>query len=114
MDSDDIMAPNRLQVMTDSLLQHGKGNIAVGQVQYFSHRGISNGYERYEKWLNGLTKLGTNFNEIYKECVIPSPCWMVYRADFEACDGFNPHRYPRGLRPYLPLLRKKITHYTMR
>ena len=94
MDSDDIMTPDRLQTMTDALLKHGEGNVAVGQVKYFSHRGISDGYDRYEKWLNGLTEKGSNFSEIYKECVIPSPCWMVYRTDFDACDGFNPHRYP--------------------
>ncbi|RRQ48743.1 glycosyltransferase family 2 protein [Maribacter algicola] len=94
MDSDDIMTPDRLQVMTNLLLEHGEGHVAVGQVKYFSDRGISDGYDRYEKWLNGLTEKGTNFTEIYKECVIPSPCWMVYRSDFEACEGFNPQRYP--------------------
>ncbi|WP_350288654.1 glycosyltransferase [uncultured Croceitalea sp.] len=94
MDSDDIMKPNRLQVMTDLLLKHGKGNVSVGQVRYFSDRGISDGYSRYEKWLNGLTALGTNYSEIYKECVIPSPCWMVYREDFDNCGGFQSNRYP--------------------
>ena len=94
MDADDIMKPNRLEVMTNALLKFGKKHIAVGQVQYFSHRGISDGYSRYEKWLNGLTALGTNYLEIYKECVIPSPCWMVYRADFETSGAFNSDTYP--------------------
>lgn len=94
MDSDDIMKPQRLQRMADNLVVNGKGHIAVGQVKYFSDRGISNGYERYEKWLNGLTSRGTNFDEIYKECVIPSPCWMVHREDFDRCGGFGPLRYP--------------------
>ncbi|MFD2587214.1 glycosyltransferase family 2 protein [Croceitalea marina] len=94
MDSDDIMQPNRLKVMVESLLQYGKGNVSVGQVRYFSDRGISDGYSRYEKWLNGLTELGTNYAEIYKECVIPSPCWMVYREDFDICGGFQSNRYP--------------------
>ncbi len=94
MDSDDIMTPDRLLVMTNLLLEYGEGHVAVGQVKYFSDRGISDGYDRYEKWLNGLTEKGTNYSEIYKECVIPSPCWMVYRTNFEDCDGFNPHRYP--------------------
>ena len=72
MDSDDIMAPQKLLVMIGSLIQQGKGHLAVGQVTYFSERGISNGYERYEQWLNQLTETGTNYSEIYKECVIPS------------------------------------------
>lgn len=94
MDSDDKMMPERLSVMVNSLLHHGTGHVAVGQVKYFSHRGISNGYARYEKWLNKLTATGDNYSEIYKECVIPSPCWMVHRDDFEKADAFNPSRYP--------------------
>ena len=94
MDSDDIMQPNRLAYMIKSLIDYGKGHLAVGQVKYFSDRGISNGYARYEKWLNELTALGTNYTEIYKECVIPSPCWMAYKTDFDDCDAFNPNTYP--------------------
>ncbi|WP_209402982.1 glycosyltransferase [Pseudozobellia sp. WGM2] len=94
MDSDDIMKENRLEVMASSLKKYGKGHLAVGQVRYFSHRGISNGYERYEQWLNHLTKTGDNYSEIYKECVIPSPCWMTYREDLDDCGAFTPDRYP--------------------
>ncbi|UCE70486.1 MAG: glycosyltransferase family 2 protein [Flavobacteriaceae bacterium] len=94
MDSDDRMAPGRLQAMTRQLLENGKGHIALGLVRYFSHRGISDGYARYERWLNQLTRFGSNFNEIYKECVIPSPCWMVFREDLERCEGFRLNRYP--------------------
>ncbi|KQC29217.1 glycosyltransferase family 2 protein [Flagellimonas eckloniae] len=94
MDSDDIMKPNRLQIMVKSLLQEGNGYIAVGQVTYFSDKGISDGYDRYEKWLNRLTAAGENYSEIYKECVIPSPCWMVFKEDFETCGAFKPNRYP--------------------
>ena len=94
MDSDDIMKPNRLEFMVEALKTKGKKHVAIGQVQYFSQRGISDGYSRYEKWLNSLTALGSNYTEIYKECVIPSPCWMVHKDDFEACDAFKPNRYP--------------------
>ncbi len=94
MDSDDIMKPDRLEVMRTALFKFGKGHIAVGQVRYFSARGISNGYQRYEAWLNDLTKKGSNYSEIYKECVIPSPCWLIHRDDFELCKGFEPNRYP--------------------
>lgn len=94
MDSDDIMTANKLDVMTTSLLKYGKGHLAIGKVKYFSDRGISNGYERYEVWLNQLTKSGGNYSEIYKECVIPSPCWMAYREDFDSCGAFEPDRYP--------------------
>ncbi|MDO5970175.1 glycosyltransferase family 2 protein [Flavivirga aquimarina] len=94
MDSDDIMHSNKLEVLVTNLLKHGKQHIAVGLVNYFSEDGIKEGYKNYEIWLNNLTKTGRNYSEIYKECVIPSPCWMAHRNDLIACDAFNPNRYP--------------------
>lgn len=94
MDSDDIMHPDKLQHMVNDLMKHGKKHIALGLVKYFSDERISDGYSHYESWLNDLTKKGTNYLEIYKECVIPSPCWMVHKDDLVECRAFNPNRYP--------------------
>lgn len=94
MDADDHMTVDRLKTMVSALLENGKGSIAIGQVHYFSKEGVNNGYRNYEKWLNRLTANGTNYREIYKECVIPSPCWMVHRSDLDACGAFNADRYP--------------------
>ncbi|MDB4182965.1 glycosyltransferase [Flavobacteriaceae bacterium] len=94
MDSDDLMAIHKLEIMQKQLCLHGEGHMALGAVRYFSAKGIGDGYKRYETWLNSLTSKGTNFDEIYKECVIPSPCWMVYKSDFEDCGGFTPDTYP--------------------
>ena len=94
MDSDDIMAKNKLNVMVHQLEIFGRNHVAIGLVKYFSAEGISDGYARYEAWLNGLTKLGTNYSEIYKECVIASPCWMLHRQDLITCGAFDPNLYP--------------------
>lgn len=94
MDSDDIMHPDKLHVLMSHLTNHGRHHVAIGLVRYFSDEGIKDGYATYEHWLNNLIKNGNNFSEIYKECVIPSPCWMVHRDDLIACDAFNPQTYP--------------------
>jgi glycosyltransferase involved in cell wall biosynthesis len=94
MDSDDIMHPNKLEVLANNLIKSGKHHVAVGLVNYFSDEGLQEGYRNYENWLNGLTKSGNNYSEIYKECVIPSPCWMIHRDDLTACGAFNTNRYP--------------------
>lgn len=94
MDSDDVMSEDKLMVLSTNLLDAGKGNIAVGLVKYFSGNGVGDGFKNYEHWLNGLTLTGNNFEQIYKECVIPSPCWMVFREDLEKCGAFLPNRYP--------------------
>lgn len=94
MDSDDIMEPNKLEVLQSLLLEKGNGHVATGKVRYFSDQPLGEGFQKYEAWLNGLTEVGGNFSEIYKECVIPSPCWMLHRDDFEHCGGFESDTYP--------------------
>ncbi|MEZ5009790.1 MAG: glycosyltransferase [Chitinophagales bacterium] len=94
MDADDIMSNNKLEVLSEALKTNGLGHIAIGKVKYFSENVLGNGYKSYEKWLNSLTEEGTNFTEIYKECVIPSPCWMVHKTDFENCGAFKSNIYP--------------------
>ena len=94
MDSDDIMAKNRLIYMLNDLSKFGRAHLSIGLVKYFREDGISDGYYKYEKWINGLTKTGENYSEIYKECVVPSPCWMLHREDFDNCGGFLPNLYP--------------------
>lgn len=92
MDSDDQMAAEKLEVLLNGL--SNQGQLAVGQVQYFSATQLGAGYQKYEQWLNQLSGRGTNFQEIYKECVIPSPCWMVHRNDLDRCGAFETDRYP--------------------
>lgn len=94
MDSDDIMRSEKIETLAYNLLKYGERHVAIGLVNYFSEEGIKSGYKSYEVWLNTLTKTGVNYSEIYKECVIPSPCWMVYKEDLVSVDGFNPNRYP--------------------
>ncbi len=94
MDSDDIMMPHKLDILLSNLLDKGKQNVAIGLVEYFSKDGIGDGYKRYEAWLNALTIDGLNYSEIYKECVIPSPCWMIHKQDLISCGAFSSNRYP--------------------
>ena len=94
MDSDDVMLSNKLEVLWNNLQQHGNGYLSVGKVRYFSEEALGNGYKKYESWLNGLTEEQNNFKQIYKECVVPSPCWMIHRSDFELCGGFSSDVYP--------------------
>lgn len=94
MDSDDVMLPNKLVSMVNDLETYGKNHIALGLVEYFSETVISDGYFEYQNWLNKLTKVGQNFEEIYKECAIASPCWMVHREDLLKCSAFNFDNYP--------------------
>ncbi|NNL91812.1 MAG: glycosyltransferase family 2 protein [Saprospiraceae bacterium] len=89
MDADDKMSPQKIQLLADHLKSKGRGHVAVGCVKYFSEDVLGDGYKKYEAWLNDLTKSESNYTEIYKECVIPSPCWMTYRDDLIDAGGFD-------------------------
>lgn len=94
MDSDDFMPARKLSVMLAQLQLAGQGHIATGLVTYFSDTDLGQGYVMYQDWLNSLSSLGCNFDELYKECPIPSPCWMVHRDDFERAGAFRSDLYP--------------------
>ncbi len=94
MDADDRMMPDKLKTLKGLLVKNGNNQVATGLVQYFSENELGEGYQRYETWLNDLTQNQSNFSEIYKECVIPSPCWMTSREDLEKCGAFDPNDYP--------------------
>lgn len=95
MDADDRMLPQKLAHLHQQLTLAGKGHIATGLVRYFTEEGaLGEGYQRYAAWLNALTTSGTHYNELYKECVLPSPCWMIHRDDLDQAQAFTPNRYP--------------------
>lgn len=94
MDADDLMHKQKLEKLLDLLIKNGEGYVATSKVQYFSKEGVSDGYLKYQNWLNSLVDKDSHWDEIYKECVIASPAWLVSRKDLDLCDAFNPARYP--------------------
>ncbi len=95
MDADDIMVEGKLKNLLKPLLANGNGHLTTGLVEYFREEGpLGDGYQKYTRWLNALTRKGENFKAIYKECVIPSPCWMIGREDFIELGAFDFDVYP--------------------
>ena len=95
MDSDDKMPNYKIEVLVAEWLKYGKGNVIAGGTKHFVDEGeVGGGFLRYEKWLNNVAKHNLHYEEIYRECVIPSHCWIIHRDDFDAIDAFNPMIYP--------------------
>lgn len=94
MDADDKMHSQKLEFLLN-IAKKSKDTLAIGLVEYFSkEKEIEDGYATYEQWLNQLAKNKSSFKEIYKECVIPSPSWMLNRKTFSGIGGFNASAYP--------------------
>ena len=117
MDADDLMVGGKLEKLlgilhsrtsqppkggaaahkslSNSIKKNKPGHLATGLVEYFREEGpLGDGYQKYTRWLNRLTRKGENFKDIYKECVIPSPCWMIGREDFIRLGAFDADVYP--------------------
>jgi glycosyltransferase involved in cell wall biosynthesis len=95
MDSDDKMPDYKLQVLVDAWQKHGKGTVVAGGTEHFVDEGeVGDGFLRYERWLNAVARQGTHYQEIYRECVIPSHCWIIHKDDFKMVGAFDPIVYP--------------------
>ena len=92
MDADDIMAPQKIESLLAQ--QKGEKSVATGLVSYFSDSGIGDGYQKYTAWMNANLLSENPFKDIYKECVIPSPCWMMHRSTFDEIGAFEREIYP--------------------
>lgn len=79
MDADDVMPVDKLQDLY-AAIQNRKKVVLTGQVLYFSDSEVSTGYLDYEHWLNSIKNYRT---QVYRECTIASPNWLVHRSCFE-------------------------------
>ena len=95
MDSDDKMPPYKLELMYQAWKDEGIGTLVAGGTQHFVDEGqVGDGFLRYDRWLNSLAKNDNHYEQIYRECVIPSHCWLIHKEDFDRVGGFEPEVYP--------------------
>lgn len=95
MDSDDKMPDDKLEVLVKEWQKYGNGHIIAGGTKHFVDTGeVGDGFIQYENWLNQVAKNNTHYQEIYRECVIPSHCWIIHKEDFDAAGAFDPIVYP--------------------
>lgn len=94
IDGDDLMPPDRLKLHVEKLISAPKKTIVTGKVQYFHENEISEGYRKYENWLNERIARDDHFKHIYRECVIASPNWICFREDLLDHNLFDFLEYP--------------------
>jgi len=90
MDADDVMPPRKLELMLEKCEPDA---VVTGKVKYIGEN-LREGYIYYQDWLNKFVDSDNHYSEIYRECVIPSPCWMMDRQSFENIGGFESDTYP--------------------
>jgi glycosyltransferase involved in cell wall biosynthesis len=94
MDADDLMPKNKIQGLYDALKNATTPSVATGMVQFFPDENCGTGTMFYENWLNERCIKNDHWQHIWRECVIPSPCWMIRTDDFRRAGGFDHSVYP--------------------
>lgn len=95
MDSDDKMPHDKIEVLVREWQKYGKGHVIAGGTEHFLEEGeVGDGFLKYERWLNRIARENLHYQEIYRECVIPSHCWMLHKDDFDLVGAFDPVIYP--------------------
>lgn len=89
MDCDDLMAPNKLSALSSILKVSDRKLVALSKVKYITEGMPGKGYQKYAGWLNRQIESDNIFQSIYRECVIPSQAWMMYRSDVEEFELFR-------------------------
>ncbi|MEM7294049.1 MAG: glycosyltransferase [Pseudomonadota bacterium] len=105
MDADDLALPERFQAQLDHFQMHPELGILGTQVELFGNEGVTEGYRRYQQWVNALTTATQIAHSIYIESPIPHPTAMVRRRLFESLGGYRdtpwPEDYDLWLRAHL-------------
>lgn len=94
MDADDLMTHSRLELMTSLMERSTMKTVVTGLVKYFADSEVSEGYQRYETWLNDTNLTGSQWKRVYRECVIASPNWMVRTHELVNMQAFDNLEYP--------------------
>ena len=93
MDADDIAAPNRLEAQV--VLFDATPDIALcgTRVRMFGSN-VGSGRKRYESWINSLVDHDEMEREIFVECPIPHPSFMMPCELYDSVGGYRDCGWP--------------------
>lgn len=93
MDADDVSLPGRFAAQL-GLFDTDSGLALCGGLVRMAGTGIGSGRRRYEKWINGLLSHEDMVREIFVECPLPHPTFMMRRDTFLEVGGYQDHGWP--------------------
>lgn len=88
MDADDVAEPSRLDEQVRFLEAHPEAGICGTGVQGFG-AALGPGRRRYEAWLNNVHEGDALRRELFVECPLAHPTFMMRRAAFKAAGGYE-------------------------
>lgn len=93
MDADDVAYPNRLELQVEALEGNSDWAMVGGRVKMIGEN-IGSGRRRYENWLNECFTPERIGLEMFIECALAHPTWMVRRDVFDSLGGYRVNDWP--------------------
>lgn len=94
MDADDIALPERLARQRAALLADDRLAVVGCRVRYFPEEAVGQGARRYEAWLNDLVTPEEHARDLFIECPLAHPTFMMRRAALDAVGGYRGCGWP--------------------
>jgi len=94
MDADDGAFRSRLQRQMDLMTSDRRIALCGTRVAYFPREGVREGALRYEGWINGLTTHEELVRDLFVECPIPHPTFLIRAEVLDLVGGYRPGRWP--------------------
>jgi glycosyltransferase involved in cell wall biosynthesis len=94
MDADDRAEADRLEAQA-ALMDADPDLVLVGaHVRYFPREGLGDGARRYERWLNSLTGPEDLDRDLWVECPLAHPTFLMRTAAVTAVGGYRDREWP--------------------
>ncbi len=102
-DADDFSHPDRLSLQLDMGLRLGPRSVVSCLVSCFPRHVLSDGYRRYEAWLNGLVTHDDISREMFIESPVPHPGAFFHRKEVLKAGGYRDLGLPEDYELWLRL-----------
>lgn len=93
MDADDVALPERFARQM-ALLCEDPALAVCGSRVRVTGPSVGSGRRRYERWINDVVTSEDITQNLFIECPIPHPTFLMRRAAFESVGGYQDHGWP--------------------
>lgn len=93
MDADDLAYPQRLERQM-AMMREDSALAMCGTRVRIAGESVGSGRRRYERWINRLVTPDDLARELFVECPIPHPTFLMRREPFDAVGGYQDRGWP--------------------
>ena len=94
MDADDVALPERLAAQVELLDANADMVVCGVHVEYFPPESVGNGSLRYQRWLNSLTDPEDVERDLFVECPLAHPSFLLRADAVRAAGGYVDRGWP--------------------